>query len=218
MEVFSNSAMSLDGRLGTARFDHLRLGSDEDLRRMVALRGQADGVLVGGRTWRAWDLPLVGPAGRTAPLVNAVLTRTGAGPRGGRFFASAGTRPVILGDREADLDGFPPGTHVHRAPGPATVGWALSVLEREHGVRRLLVEGGGDLLAQLLEAGLLREMYVTLCPRIVGGHGAPSLVDGSGFPVPALPRLVLVAMERVGDELFLRYRVVPRAPAGTEGP
>jgi 5-amino-6-(5-phosphoribosylamino)uracil reductase len=208
MEVFSNSAISLDGRLGTARYDHLRLGSGEDLRRMEALRAEADAVLVGGRTWRAWCLPLASTAASSArPLINAVLTRCGAGPRTGRFFADPRTRPVILGGPAADLDGFPAGTVVHRAPVEPTVTWALEVLERHHGVRRLLVEGGGDLLAQLLEVGLLHELHVTLCPVLLGGRGAPSLVDGPGLAVAALPRLRLVSEERVGDELFLRYRV-----------
>ncbi|MFH1463793.1 MAG: dihydrofolate reductase family protein [Pseudomonadota bacterium] len=48
MEVFSNSAISLDGRLGTASYDHLRLGSEEDLRRMDLLRARADAVLGAG--------------------------------------------------------------------------------------------------------------------------------------------------------------------------
>ena len=208
MEVFSNSAISLDGRLGTAHYDHLRLGSAEDLRRMDALRARADAVLVGGRTWRAWSLPLVSASTTpTRPLINAVLTRSGAGPRAGRFFADPRTRPVILGGPAADLDGFPAGTVAHRAPGEPSVGWALAVLERTHGVERLLVEGGGDLIAQLLAAGLLDELNVTLCPLLIGGRGAPSLVDGPGAPPEALPRLRLVDQERVGDELFLRYRV-----------
>ncbi|MFH1463794.1 MAG: dihydrofolate reductase family protein [Pseudomonadota bacterium] len=114
---------------------------------------------------------------------------------------------MILGGPEADLDGFPAGTPVHRAPGEPTVAWALEVLERVHGVRRLLVEGGGDLIAQLLAAGLLDELHVTLCPLLLGGRGAPSLVDGPGLALAALPRLRLVSEERVGDELFLRYRV-----------
>jgi len=213
MEVFSNSAMSLDGRLGTARYEHLRLGSDEDLRRMGSLRGRADAVLVGGRTWRAWNLPLTCLKERDEPLVNAVLTRTGAGPRGGRFFTCERTRPVILGDARADLDGFPARTAVHRAPGAATVDWALSVLEREHGVRRLLVEGGGDLLAQFLAAGRLHELFVTVCPVLLGGRGAPSLVDGPGLPAGARSHLELLSEERVANELFLHYRVLPHDPA-----
>ncbi len=221
MHVFSNTAVSLDGRIGTPSYEHLRLGSSEDLRRMSLLRAQADAVLVGGRTWRAWCLPLVedpGVGGRQQPVINAVLTRTGQGPRKGRFFDSERTQPVLLGAPEADLSGFPSGVVTHRCERAPDLAWALGVLEREHGVRRLLVEAGGELIYQLLEVGLLHELYVTLCPLLLGGRGAPSLADGAGFGARDLRRLKLISQEQVGSELYLRYRVLrqgsPRAQSG----
>ncbi len=210
--VFSNSAISLDGRLGTADHERVMLGSREDRWRMSLVRARADAVLVGGQTFRTWAIPLVeDPAVTTSdrprPMVNAVLTRTGEGPRSGRFFDDPRTRPVILAGPDADTDGHGPSTVVHRAVGESTVTWALQMLERDHGVRRLLVEGGGDLLGQLLRARLLDEMYVTLCPRLVSQPGAPTLIDELGFG-PDPPQLELASAEPAGHEVFLRYRVV----------
>jgi 5-amino-6-(5-phosphoribosylamino)uracil reductase len=218
MRVFSNSAISLDGKLGPVNYDHVRLGTDEGLRRMSWLRSQADAVLVGGRTWRAWSLPLIeDPAvverHRSRPIVNAVLTRSGEGARDGRFHEHSGTRPVFFGGPQADLDGFPPGTDLHRSEGEPTVAWVLGLLEERYGVESLLVEGGGALIAQLLEADLLDELNVTVCPLLLGGQGGPSLVDGPGFHPRTMPRLELCAQERVGDEIYLRYRVLGRERA-----
>jgi 5-amino-6-(5-phosphoribosylamino)uracil reductase len=215
VRVFSNSAISLDGKLGPVSYEHVRLGTDEDLRRMSWLRSRADAVLVGGRTWRAWSLPLIEDPrvvhqGRARPVINAVLTRTGVGSRSGRYFEHAGTRPVFLAGHDADLSGFPSGTPLHRAPGEPTVAWALGLLEREYGVESLLVEGGGALIAQLLEADLLDEVNVTLCPLLLGGQGGPSLVDGPGFHSGTMRRLELVGQELVGNEIYLSYRVLPR--------
>jgi 5-amino-6-(5-phosphoribosylamino)uracil reductase len=89
------------------------------------------------------------------------------------------------------------------APSPR---WALERL-RARGCARVLVEGGGDLIAQLLADGLLHELHVTLCPLVVGGAGAPTLSDGPGFLADALPRLRLLSCEPAGDEVFLRYAV-----------
>jgi riboflavin biosynthesis pyrimidine reductase len=210
--IYSNSAISLDGRLGTADHERVMLGSREDLWRMSRLRARADAVLVGGQTFRTWAIPLVedpavAESDRSRPMINAVLTRSGEGPRSGRFYEDAATRPVILGGPGADLDGHAEGTGVHRAEGESTVAWAVQILQQVYGVRRLLVEGGGGLLAPLLRAGLLDELYVTLCPRLVGQPGAPSLTDGLGFG-GAARRLELVSCEPAGDEVFLRYRVV----------
>ena len=215
MRVFSNSAISLDGKLGPVSYEHVRLGTTEDLRRMSWLRSRADAVLVGGRTWRAWSLPLIeDPAvvtkARTRPVLNAVLTRTGAGARSGRYFEHPSTRPVFLTGPDGDLGGLPQGTLMHRAKGEPTVGWALEILERVYGVQSLLVEGGGALIAQLLEADLLDEVNVTLCPLLLGGKGGPSLVDGPGFDPGSMRRLELVGHELVGHEIYLSYRVLPR--------
>lgn len=222
MKVFSNSAVGLDGKLGPASYEHVRLGTAEDLRRMSAVRALADGVLVGGRTWRAWALPLVEdpsvvPRAREAPVVNAVLTRSGQGPRRGRFFDDPRTLPVFFGGPEADLEGFPSHARSHRAPAEPALAWVLDILEREYGVRKLLVEGGGDLIAQLLAAGLLDELYVTLCPVIFGGAASPTLADGPGFPADAPKRLALLSQERVGHELYLHYRVLPLSTGAPHG-
>lgn len=223
MHVFSNSAMSVDGKLATWQRDHVSLGSEADRRFMSTLRARADAVLVGGGTFRNWALPLVerpdDPSSRRQPLLNVVLTRSGRGPRQGRFFQDARTRPVFLGGARSDLEGFPSGVEVHRAPGEPTVDWAVGVLREQYGVHSLLVEAGGALIFQFMAAGWLHEIYVTVTPWFLGGGEAPTLADGEGFPAPEARRLELVSTRQVGGELFLRYRVLEergldRSPSG----
>jgi 5-amino-6-(5-phosphoribosylamino)uracil reductase len=76
----------------------------------------------------------------------------------------------------------------------------------QRGVQTLLVEAGGELLSQFLAADALDELYVTLCPVLIGGK-TPGLVGGTGFSLHALPHLTLMSSEVVGDEIFLHYRV-----------
>jgi len=57
---------------------------------------------------------------------------------------------------------------------------ALPQLE-SHGVERLMVEGGGELIFSLFEAGLVDELSVYVAPKIIGGRDAPTLADGEGF-------------------------------------
>ena len=57
-------------------------------------------------------------------------------------------------------------------------------------------------------AGVVDEIYVTLCPFIFGGGIAPTLADGQG--VKKLSEAINLSVEtrkRIGDELFLVYRV-----------
>jgi len=85
------------------------------------------------------------------------------------------------------------------------MGEMLAWLVRELGVSTLLCEGGGILCAQLFAARAVDELYVTLVPRILGGADAPTLVEGAGFGPAEIPEPTLGQVERVGDELYLRY-------------
>jgi len=222
MRVFTNSGMSLDGKLGTSARDHVEIGSASDRRQMSKLRALADAVLVGGQTFRNWPYPLieepVDEAGvRIRPVVNVVLTRTGDGPREGAFFDDPRTQVVILGSEGADLSGFPTGTRIHHAVGEATAEWALGLLEREYGIENLLIEAGGDLIFQCVDTGRVDELFVTVCPWLIGGADAPSVADGAGFTADTMRALKLLEHRVEGDEIFLRYAVLgPRASFSAE--
>ena len=55
MRMFACMASSLDGRIGPSGVDHfVALGSRYDLQHLVHLRDEADAVLFGASTFRAW--------------------------------------------------------------------------------------------------------------------------------------------------------------------
>jgi riboflavin biosynthesis pyrimidine reductase len=56
---------------------------------------------------------------------------------------------------------------------------ALDVLNRELGVKRLLLEGGGGANGAFLRAGLVDEPNLILCPAVDGAKGAPSVFDST---------------------------------------
>src|ERR1700749_2129727 len=53
----------------------------------------------------------------------------------------------------------------------------LDILNRELGVKRLLLEGGGGSNGAFLRAGLIDEFNLILCPAVDGAKGAPSVFD-----------------------------------------
>jgi riboflavin biosynthesis pyrimidine reductase len=76
----------------------------------------------------------------------------------------------------------------------------------------LLTEGGPQLMGQLIDSGLIEEVFLTISP-VVAGRGAEKrlgMVDG----VELLPKLgvwsALLSARRHGDYLFLRYRTPAR--------
>jgi riboflavin biosynthesis pyrimidine reductase len=80
---------------------------------------------------------------------------------------------------------------------------ALRYLRRERGIRSLLCEGGPHLHADLLEAGLVDELFITTGPRLAGGEG-PGITSGLPEQVTDVD---LAWLLRDGSELFARYRI-----------
>jgi len=220
MKVVSNTAISLDGRINTRERRFAFFGSERDHARMSRLRADADAVLVGGATFRNWPhaaLPDAADRGRLRGRPwNVVVSRSLDLPLDAAFFAEPAIRPLLL-TRAASLAGrtLPAGAEADGWSGSGEdlpVAWLLEQLARR-GVEHVLVEAGGDLLFQFIAADAIDEMYLTLCPLIVGGD-APSLADGAGFDFADLRRLRLVAAEPVDDEVFLHYRATAERARG----
>ncbi|MEY2428569.1 MAG: 2,5-diamino-6-(ribosylamino)-4(3H)-pyrimidinone 5-phosphate reductase [Verrucomicrobiota bacterium] len=92
---------------------------------------------------------------------------------------------------------------------------ALRWLRKKWKVKCLLCEGGGEINGGLFRAGLVDEIYQTLCPLVFGGRDAPTMADGRGVEALAqATKLRLKSLKRVGDELFLVYRATKRAWRG----
>ena len=221
--VLVNFASSIDGKITLA--PALRKGPfvmsrhHEDPRRMRQIRATADAILIGAGNLRADDPDLAidakermrrREAGEREPM-RMVVTGSGEGIRpnqkmfdpalGGpslvlhseRMSSEARERLtavatlVTLGQRDVDV--------------PRLLEWAA----REQGIRTLLCEGGGVICAQLFAARAVDELFVTVVPRILGGSLAPTLAEGPGFSIDEIPDATLGSIDRVGDELFLRY-------------
>jgi len=79
---------------------------------------------------------------------------------------------------------------------------------RRRGVRRVLVEGGGETRWGFFKEGLVDDFFVWITPHIWGGRDAPTLVDGAGFlhEDDAIP-LKLKSRRVVDNLLILSFHV-----------
>lgn len=78
----------------------------------------------------------------------------------------------------------------------------------EKKIDSILLEGGGILNDSALRAGIVSEVNVFVAPKLFGGAASKSPVEGLGVEVPAdAVMMKLEALERIGDDLLLRYRI-----------
>lgn len=221
MEVIVNAAMSADGKLSTIERRPVAISGPEDFARVDRLRAGVDAVLVGVGTVLADDPHLTVDDGR----LRRQRSERGDTPQPARVVAdsTARTPPTarVLDDAAETFilvsESAPNGPMAALRADSTTVipvgddrvdlARGLSALEAE-GIHRILVEGGGELLFSIFEAGLVDELQVFVGPRIIGGADAPTLVDGPGFAdEDRFPTLQIEAIERVDGGVLLRWTV-----------
>jgi 2,5-diamino-6-(ribosylamino)-4(3H)-pyrimidinone 5'-phosphate reductase len=217
MEVVVNAATSVDGKLSTRERRQVAISGPEDFDRVDRLRAAADGVLVGVGTVLADDPSLTLDeedrrvqrlrAGRPANPARVVADSRGRTPLDAQVLDDEATTYLLVseatpGDRR---DAFRDRGAIVVVAGEGRVDLpaAFEQLAAE-GVERLMVEGGGELIFSLFEAGLVDELSVYVGSMIVGGRDAPTLADGEGF-VEEFPPLDLVDVERLDDGVVLHY-------------
>ena len=87
----------------------------------------------------------------------------------------------------------------------------LDTLNRELGVKRLLLEGGGGVNGAFLRAGLVDELQLILCPAVDGTKGAPSVFDSTDAeadqraPITAMTLQSSKALD--GGAMLLHYLI-----------
>lgn len=211
--TYTNFALTLDGH-ATIEGRAGPIGSATDLEMLVGLRATADAVLVGAGTLRTerYGRIVRDPSKRSArerrglphdPLAVIVSGALDL-PWDARLFTDGGGRVLIFTTSAEDPPETATPVRVVRHEGRVDLTEALRHLRVERGIRSLLCEGGPQLHAQLLAAGLVDELFITHGPVLAGGAG-PGLT--TGLP-EGLIDLELEWLLREESELFARYRVV----------
>lgn len=221
--VLVNVAMTADGKLDSVARQGASISSPADKARVDSLRARMDAVLVGGRTLidedpkltvkspelraertgrgleanpskvgivSVADLKLDGSFLTAGPARRLIYTTSRTRPEQITRLKNAGARVFVTGLQRVDLDA------------------ALASLY-DQGIRELMVEGGGTIIAEFFRLDLVDELMQYIAPRIFGGASAPTLADGPGFLACQAPALNLDSVEKFGDEagILVHYTI-----------
>jgi len=219
--VLVSMSMTADGKIATASRNLSRFGSRSDVLHLYALRSGVDAILCGARTVMESDASL-GPGPRrfrllrqgrglaAHPLRIVVSGMARLSPKA-RIFRSGSGPVIVLTSRAASRKNRERLRRVAQdvvcfGRSRVDLRAALHWLRREHGVRRLLCEGGSELNAAVFRGGLVDELHLTIVPLLFGGAGAPTLADGPhGLPLARSLRATLRTRRVRGGEIFLVY-------------
>jgi 2,5-diamino-6-(ribosylamino)-4(3H)-pyrimidinone 5'-phosphate reductase len=217
MQVIVNSAMTVDGKIATRQGDSA-ISSKDDLIRVHKLRDSVDGIIVGISTVLADNPRLTIRLGRKQPkekhLTRIIIDSMGRIPLDSQILRTASKiKTIVAVTKLAHMN-------VRRkikktgaiviVAGTNTVDlkrvlWTIQKM----GIKKILVEGGGEINWSLFSLGIVNELIVTIAPRIVGGRQATTLVEGEGYSRISQGlklQLKKVHMQNSG-ELVLHYKL-----------
>jgi len=180
-------AASLDGKIATSTGDSRWITGPESRARAHGLRHEYDAILIGTGTALTDDPLLTDRSGkkRRRQLVRVVLDETLKISPDSQLVKTVNLSPVLIfaGDsapasKSETLESA--GVEVIR---DATNGRDLTAILEELDQRSLqsvLVEGGGSVAGNFLDAALVNKVSFFIAPIIVGGREAPTAVGGKG--------------------------------------
>lgn len=221
--IFINSAMSLDGKLSTYERKQVKISNKEDFERVDALRAGADAVMVGSNTVAIDDPKLVVKSeelrkeriakGLSENPVKVLVGSIKGIRMDGDFLNYGNAEKIIFTTEKEDrskIDALKKKAAVYVLGKEKTNICEMVGILAGLGIKRIMVEGGGTLNYEMLEAGLVDEIYVAVGPVIFGGKDAPTLADGAGLPYDKSITLEPIGVSTLGDVFVLRYRVLGR--------
>ena len=211
-------AISADGKIADKVRSPARFGSANDKAHLEQQVAANDAVLFGNGTLQAYGttMRVISPeflkqrelAGKPPQPVQIVCSRSHQFDPNLRFFQQPVPRWLLTVKNVDTVNDCKFDRTIHTKTTDGEIDWIDAFQQLANlGIQRLAILGGGKLVASVLAAGLIDELWLTVCPLILGGADAPTPVEGEGFLADVAPKLELLAVKQVGQEVFLHYKV-----------
>jgi 2,5-diamino-6-(ribosylamino)-4(3H)-pyrimidinone 5'-phosphate reductase len=185
--VILNAAMTIDGKISTRKNDSA-ISSKLDLVRVHKLRSKVDGLIIGISTVLEDD-PMLNVRYSTIGKKNPtriIIDSKARIPLNSRIIESSNKIQTIIAVthdassrkiKEIQKKGA---QVLVSGNGKVNLRNLFQQLEKM-GLKKIIVEGGGEINWSVLKLGLVNELVVTISPVVIGGRDAITLVEGEGF-------------------------------------
>lgn len=216
-----NFAITADGRITTRNKTPADFSSRRDKHHMIEIRATCDAIMAGKQTIANDRMTM----GIPDAALRAERIARGLAEYPHRVLLSAGGQidpemplfqrdygPIVIFSttrmKSATRRALEKRATLHLSPKRVDLREMLTTLRTQHGIRRVICEGGAQILRALLMEDVVDELHLTVTPRVFGGRKAPTLTGVAGEFLPKSTSLRLVEFRPVDDECFLKYRVV----------
>ena len=212
--VILKTAMSLDGKIATASGESQWITSEASRQRGHEIRDAVDAILVGRGTVErdnpALTTRLQDREGQDATRI--VLDSHGRTPTDARIFNIESSADVIVAvTPDAPMANIKAlekaGAEVVTTPaahGNQVCFKSLMEILGKREITSVLIEGGGEVNASAIAAGIVDKVMCFVAPKLIGGRNAPGPIGGEGVPsLKDVPHLQRISVTPMPDADFL---------------
>jgi diaminohydroxyphosphoribosylaminopyrimidine deaminase/5-amino-6-(5-phosphoribosylamino)uracil reductase len=184
-------AQSLDGKIATRSGDSKWISARDSRRYVHDLRSKVDAVMVGARTVIKDDPVLLSSRPGAKQPVRVIVDGASGIPSKSRIFSGRHSGEVILA------------SSMLGRKGRADLRKLLKGLAKK-GIMHVLVEGGGELIADMVDKDLADRVLIFMAPKVIGGVDAITAVEGRGISKMAQAKSFNIkALTRFKDDILI---------------
>ncbi|MDR1401089.1 MAG: bifunctional diaminohydroxyphosphoribosylaminopyrimidine deaminase/5-amino-6-(5-phosphoribosylamino)uracil reductase RibD [Endomicrobium sp.] len=201
-------AMSLDGKIATCKYDSKWITSEKSRAFAHKMRSRYDAILVGTNT-ALKDNPFLNTHSKTLKSpVRVVIDSKLELPETCHLFDATIPTIIIYDSNVVAIPSYLNKKGIILAPvninmakkNFATITKKLNSLS----IKRILIEGGGEVIASALFSNMVDDIYFFIAPKIIGGKFAVSSVGGRGVEkiCKSLP-VKNMKVRKIGSDLLI---------------
>lgn len=217
-KVMINCAQTLNGALDDSSTERLQISHSADWEAVEALRAKHDAILIGAQTLRADNPQLLLKSqaslsqrldlNQPAQPARIVLSRSGNLPLDSKLFHSTQSPVFVVVPEDSTFETSSLGNHVEvlSIPAPFHLPQILLALKAK-GLESILVEGGGEIIRQFLQNGLVESLRMAISPTLLLDAEAPHWFGHSKSPASmGMNQWTLDSAENLQGMAVLKYR------------
>jgi diaminohydroxyphosphoribosylaminopyrimidine deaminase/5-amino-6-(5-phosphoribosylamino)uracil reductase len=205
------AAQSIDGKIATKSGDSKWITGEESRRYVQVLRGKVDAVMVGSGTVLKDDPMLLCKIPGAKQPIRVIVDSSLKMPLTSKLFSTACTHSVVIATTKK--------ASFKKAEIFARNGISLLFCKMKNnrvglkdllkklswlGIADILVEGGGELAAGLIEERLVDQFIFFIAPKIIGGRDAKTSVEGIGVDkVADAVKLKNISIRMFADDIMI---------------
>ena len=217
-------AMSLDGKISTHTNKPARFSSSEDLAHLEKQISLCDAIVFGANTLRAYgtSLTIKNPEllqqrkklSLPPQPLHIVCSASGKLDPNWRFFSQPIPRALLTNEvgkqnwrkqiehlaPNVQEDIFFPTYFISKTD----IKWQEIIYRlNKKGYQKIAILGGAKLIYSLLQENLIDDIWLTICPLVIGGEEAPKLFHDFQKPLS----LKLLELTSIDSEIFAHYLI-----------